>query len=118
MANDLKVSVSMVGTHALADGLNKRANMQAIKTVVRFHTAQLFSLMQSHAVFTRGYSTGETRRTIRMKLSDFEGVVAPTTAYSPYVEYGTRFMAAQPFVRPAHQSQSDKFIKDLKRIVR
>jgi HK97 gp10 family phage protein len=29
------------------------------------------------------------------------GVVGTKTEYAPYVEFGTRYMAAQPFLRPA-----------------
>ena len=42
--------------------------------------------------------------------------VKPTTKYSPYVEYGTRFMDKQPFVKPAFQKVKKEFVNDLKKL--
>lgn len=35
-----------------------------------------------------------------------------------YLEYGTRFMDAQPFVQPALEEQSAKFKSDMQKLVR
>jgi HK97 gp10 family phage protein len=35
-----------------------------------------------------------------------------------YLEYGTRFMDAQPFVRPAYNEQKAKFIRDMNKLTR
>ena len=35
-----------------------------------------------------------------------------------YLEYGTRFMDAQPFVQPALEEQLPKFKSDMKKLVR
>lgn len=35
-----------------------------------------------------------------------------------YLEYGTRFMDAQPFVRPALEEQASKFKRDMQKLVR
>ena len=40
------------------------------------------------------------------------------TDYSAYVEYGTRFQSAQPFVKPAYNVQKGVFIKDLERLLK
>lgn len=49
--------------------------------------------------------TGRLRSSINWKLGrDHVGLLAiigTNVAYAPYVEFGTRFMAAQPFLRPA-----------------
>ena len=37
---------------------------------------------------------------------------------TPYLEYGTRFMDAQPFVRPAFDEQKEKFKDDMQKLVR
>ena len=61
----------------------------------------------------------ETRRSINI-LIEKGGLLArvkPTTKYSPYVEYGTRFMDKQPFVKPAFQQVKKEFVKDLKKLV-
>ena len=44
--------------------------------------------------------------------------VSPGTEYSPYLEYGTRFMEAQPFVHPALEAQEGQFKSDMKKLVR
>ena len=44
--------------------------------------------------------------------------VEPTADYAAYVEYGTRFMEAQPYLKPAYDEQKKKFIKDLNELVR
>ena len=49
----------------------------------------------------KGYSTGTTKRSIRGETRDggFTYAEGPSTHYAPYVEFGTRFMDAQPFVQ-------------------
>ena len=42
----------------------------------------------------------------------------PTTEYSPYLEYGTRFMSKQPFVKPALEEQEKKFNADMQKLVK
>ena len=43
--------------------------------------------------------------------------VEPTAEYAPYVELGTRFMEAQPYLGPAFNEQKEKFKKDMKKLV-
>lgn len=38
--------------------------------------------------------------------------------YAPYVEFGTRFMLAQPYLGPAFQKQLPIFKKDLSKLVK
>ena len=42
----------------------------------------------------------------------------PSTNYAPYVEFGTRFMDAQPFVRPSFKQQVPMFKSDMKKLVK
>jgi HK97 gp10 family phage protein len=37
--------------------------------------------------------------------------------YAPFVEYGTRFQRAQPFLFPAFFAGRDRFVKDLKNLL-
>lgn len=112
--------ISWSGLNELRQALEERTNTQAIQTVVRKNGAALQTKMQRDAVFTKGYSTGATRQSIRLTLSDggMTATVEPGTYYSPYVEYGTRFMAAQPFVGPAFNAQKNLFLSDLEKLVR
>jgi HK97 gp10 family phage protein len=43
--------------------------------------------------------------------------VNPLMGYSAYPEYGTRYMAAQPYMRPALNDQKKQFKSDLKRLM-
>ncbi|WP_260680480.1 HK97-gp10 family putative phage morphogenesis protein [Enterococcus avium] len=46
------------------------------------------------------------------------GMVTPTAEYAPYVNYGTRFQAAQPFISNAFNYQKVKFIAEMQRLVK
>lgn len=108
------------GLDKLEKALKENVTMDDVKRVVRHNGQQLQKKVQDNADFTRGYATGETKRSIGLEITDggFEADVEPTTEYSPYLEYGTRFMDAQPFVRPAYNEQKEKFKKDMQKLVR
>ena len=58
--------------------------------------------------------TGHLKRSIGLDITD-EGLTAeiePTADYAAYVEYGTRFMNAQPYMKPAYNAQKGKFKSD------
>lgn len=100
--------------------LKKGVSLQTVKKTVRFHGARLNEQMVRNAEFTQGYQTGTTKRSIKLHITD-EGLTAecgPSTSYAPYLEYGTRFMSAQPFVRPALDSTKGQFLADLKKLTR
>lgn len=106
------------GIKKLKIDLKDNAQMRLVKEIVKKHGASLQQEMVKKAVFKAGYSVGETRRSINL-LNEKSGLLArvkPTTKYSPYVEYGTRFMDKQPFVKPAFQKVKKEFVKDLKKL--
>lgn len=112
--------VYLEGLDALQKGLMDRAKMDAVKHVVKYDGAQMQAEMMRNAVFKKGYSQGATQRSITMGFEDggMTVYVEPRTNYSPYVEWGTRFMEAQPFVRPTFnhiktvfKSHMDKLFK-------
>ena len=107
------------GLDKLEKALRENVTMYDVKKVVRQNGAQLQQKTQQNADFTQGYQTGTTKRSIRLDMTDggFTAEVGATTEYAPYVEYGTRFMEAQPFVEPALNEQKDIFISDLKKIM-
>lgn len=76
--------------------------------------------LQQKAQRNAPVDTGNLRRSINLSIKD-GGMTAEITAmaeYSGYVEYGTRFMNAQPFIAPAFNEQKDIFINDLKRALK
>lgn len=104
--------------------LNKKLSdikqMEQAKAIVKVNGAELNQKMVKNAVFTRGYSTGQTKRSIHLTMSDDDmtAKVQPTTEYAPYVEHGTRFMSAQPFVKPSFNQQKEIFKNDLRKLVK
>lgn len=108
------------GLDKLEKQLKKNVKMDDIKRVVKHHGAQLQQRMQQKADFVKGYQTGTTKRSIdlEIKAMGFTAEVQPGTEYSPYVEYGTRYMDAQPFVRPAYTEQKEKFKRDLDKLTK
>ena len=114
------MGISITGLDKLEKALKENVTMNDVKRVVRTNGSQLQRLMQSNADFTQGYQTGATKRSIGLEITDggFTAEVGPETEYSPYLEYGTRFMQAQPFVKPSLDEQERKFKSDMAKLVR
>ena len=109
--------VEIKGDDILLKALQTASNMKAHKAIVQKHGADLQKKAQSNAVFTHGYATGATKRSITLEITDggFTAKVTTGTDYSGYLEKGTRFMEAQPFMKPAFDVVQPKFIDDLRR---
>lgn len=78
------------------------------------------SEMHQKEMRTVPVDTGFLKRSILLTMKDngLTGVVEPTATYATFVEYGTRFMAAQPYVRPNYYEQVKQFIKDMQKFVK
>lgn len=112
--------IKFEGLDELEKKLKDSVTLNDVRRVVKQNGAELQEKMQAKADFKKGYQTGTTKRSIGLEMKD-EGLtaeVAPETEYSPYLEYGTRFMEAQPFVRPALEDQTAQFKKDMQKLVR
>jgi HK97 gp10 family phage protein len=58
--------------------------------------------------------TGRLRDSINSRMTGrTTGSISADTPYAAYVEYGTRFMAARPFLRPAMEQQRPRYLADL-----
>lgn len=112
--------IKVKGLDKLQKALKENVKLDDVKRVVRKNGSDLQDRMQDKADFKKGYQTGQTKRSIGLEIKDngFTADVGPETDYSHYVEYGTRFMDAQPFVRPAYEEQKEKFKRDLSRLMR
>lgn len=108
--------IKIEGLEALADGLAKRIDRQDIRKAVSYHTAE----MQLTAQMVVPVDTGTLKRSIKSQLIDggMTGEVEPHTDYAAYVEYGTRFQEAQPYMQPAFMQQSARFKADLEKMAR
>lgn len=108
------------GIEELQKKLKSNITLKDVKRVVGYNGSQLQQKIQLAADFDKGYQTGATKRSVTLSIKDsgFTAEAKPTTKYSPYLEYGTRFMEAQPFVRPAFNHQKEKFKNDMDKLVR
>lgn len=111
------MSVTFSGDKELLNALEKMARTEVYKEVVKKNGAALQRTAQHKAVFKKGYSTGATKRSIKLDLASngLRAVVKANTDYSGYLEVGTRKMEAQPFMQPAFNEIQPKFIDDLRR---
>lgn len=108
------------GLDKLERSLKENVTLSDVKRVVRQNGSQMHQKMQANADFAKGYQTGATKRSIGLEIKDggFTAEVGPTTEHAPYVEWGTRFMQPQSFVRPAYDSQKKKFKSDMEKLVK
>lgn len=110
------MGVKMVGVHRLQMKLKKNAVLAAVRKTVQRNGAELQTKAQRNAPV----DTGNLKRSIRLQIRD-NGLTAEAEAtadYASYVEWGTRFMKAQPFMRPAFNSQKEKFKNEIDRLMR
>lgn len=102
--------------------LKKLNKMDFVKDKVKKHGGELQENMKQKAtpgvIYVQGYSRGDTKKSIGISIKD-NGLTAQVGSgmeYTPYVEYGTRFMEAEPVVRPAFNEQKNKFIDDIRKL--
>lgn len=119
--------IKVTGLDLLEKRLKENVTMDDVKKVVKKNGEQMHRKIKKNADFRGHYegnkfvpATGETKRSIGLEITDggFAAEVEPTTKYAPYLEYGTRFMDAQPFVRPGFNEQKIKFKQDLQKLLR
>jgi HK97 gp10 family phage protein len=126
-----KINIEIKGLKELQKQLKKNADPADIKFIVRQNGSELQRRMQRKADFRGhwGYKdgkrtflppTGALKDSIGLEIKDggMTAEVGPEKEYGEYLEFGTRFMDAQPFVQPALDEQKDIFISDLKKIMR
>ena len=63
--------------------------------------------------------SGTLARSISLSIADkgLTAVIYPTANYAQYVEYGTRYMNAQPFMRPTLQKIEPEFIRAMDQVM-
>ena len=107
--------VKIIGIEKIQKKLRLNVQMADVKKVVRHNGAE----MQAKAQQNAPVDTGTLKRSIGIEITDggMTAEVEPTADYAPYVELGTRFMEAQPYLGPAFNEQKEKFKKDMKKLV-
>ena len=116
----IQVRIEVFHCEELVQKLKDNVKLDDVKRVVRHNGSQLNEKIVQNANFVRGYQTGTTKRSVQLRFEngDLTAVAGPTTHYAPYLEWGTRFMSAQPFVGPAFNAQKGKFHSDLSRLMK
>lgn len=114
------VDVKIEGLQALISDLDARKySGKQIRNVVMKNGADLQEDAQKRmtktVAYVKGYSKGTTRRSTTLSISDdgMIATVAPHTEYFSYIEYGTRYMEAEPTLNPAFQKIKQQFYKDV-----
>ncbi|HEO2872650.1 TPA: HK97-gp10 family putative phage morphogenesis protein [Streptococcus agalactiae] len=123
------INLTIEGEHDLLNALKKEASFNNKRKAVRKNGVKLHKKAVQNANFNGHYEkrkgegyvfvkpTGATKRSIALEVSNLDTVAKVTsgTNYSGYLETGTRFMEAQPFMKPALDGVIKNFIKDLAR---
>ncbi|KRN29232.1 hypothetical protein IV38_GL000112 [Lactobacillus selangorensis] len=94
--------------------------MDDVKRIVQLNLAELQDSAKKNAFYKGPYTRGKTRQSIAI-VQDTDGLggfVGMGTPYSPYLEVGTRFMSAQPALKPAFMIQKIQFANDLKKLMK
>lgn len=112
--------IKVTGLKELQKALKDKVTMDDVKRVVRHNGSEMHRKIVANADFKKGYQTGTTKRSIGLEIKEngFAAEVEPQTEYSPYLEYGTRFMEAQPFVKPGYEEQAKRFKSDMQKLVK
>ena len=87
-----------------------------VKNSVKKHTLE----MEAKAKKFAPYLSGHLKRSIHSSFYNrgLSGEISTNVKYSVYQEFGTRYMAAQPFFFPAFLTTRSNFIRDLNRIMK
>ena len=118
--------IKIVGLEKLQKKLKQNVQMEDVKKVVRHNGAEMQAKAQQKAPVGTpestgipGYIGGTLKRSIGIDITDggMSAEVEPKADYGAYVELGTRFMEAQPYLGPAFNEQKEKFKKDMKKLV-
>lgn len=125
--SDIKIE----GIERFQAKIKKNVSLSDVKKVVR-HYGQIMEKyakmnteeFKGHYEWRKGEGyvfvepTGNLKRGIisESKRDGLEWETTSTVDYAGYVEYGTRFMDAQPYLKPAFKDEAENMKRDLKRL--
>lgn len=119
--------ISVKGLDKLQKKLKSNYTLNDVRNKVKQNGAELQTRMQKKAPVGTpestgipGYVGGSLKRSIGISIEDsgLTASVGPTMEYAPYVEYGTRFMEAKPYAKPALDEQKIIFKRDLQKLMK
>ena len=113
---DIKVN----GLEDFAKSLKPNVTMDDVKRIVQTNGNRLTRYMkeQTTHAYVKGFSTGDTAGSINAEPRDggLTVAVGATMNYNPYIEYGTRYMSAEPILDPSLERVRPQFLGDLDKI--
>ena len=121
------MGITVRGLDKLQERLKDNVTLDDVARVVQKNGNDLVRTMkdETKTAYRGGYSgkvvsTGDTAGSIKLTPRDggLTAVVGPTMDYDPYVEYGTRFMPAEPIAEPSLDKVKPKFLNDLERLMK
>jgi len=86
-----------------------------IKTVVQIAARNIEKDAKQRMTDWPAVDTGATRNSIFVDpgTPSFSQKIGPTTEYAPFIEFGTRYMSARPYMIPALEKEAPRFIAAL-----
>lgn len=114
-----KVTVTLTGFDALQRAL--AGAPEAVRDMSSSAIASSAFAIAQRARALVPVASGDLKRAIATSmvargLTGSVGLSTPDTPYWRYVEFGTRFMAARPFFRPAAEMERDSFVQRMRDI--
>lgn len=111
-----KSNVYFKGVDALKRGLKERATLQDVKDIVKLNGAELTEAAKRNAPVR----TGDLRGSISQKITHagLTSETAPHVNYGAYQEFGTRYILGKFYLKRAFNSQSVKFERDMRKLVK
>lgn len=110
------------GLDELQNALLTRTQATGVKQIVKTHTAamQQEAMANASSTYVKGYSKNNTKKSIGIEIDSdgMTGITGMGMDYDPYLETGTRFMAAEPLLRPVFNKHKQVFIKDIKDVMK
>ena len=84
-----------------------------IKTVVQIAARNIEKDSKQRMTDQDAVDTGATRNSIFVSpgTPSFSQHIGPTTEYAPFIEFGTRFMPARPYMIPALEQEKIRFMQ-------
>lgn len=110
------MNIRWEGLNELKVALDPKYRVEGVKKIVMLNGSE----MQRSAQQKAPVDTGTLKRSIKLDIQN-GGMRAKTEAtveYAPYQEYGTRFMNAHPYMKPAFNQQKGKFENDLAKLMK
>jgi HK97 gp10 family phage protein len=99
-----------------------KANLEKITETKRQRVKEVVGVsglnVQRNAKLLCPVDTGTLRNSIMADFEELTATVHTNIPYAPYVEFGTRKMAAEPYLTPAAEVEQPKFINKLIEILK